>query len=254
MIGTDNFESFKEAMDRWVFEIIHRDNAREVSSFRYLSYDWISPRGWYFWPKNKPGVYALKEIPTIDSCENECLLLSLYYYPSPDEPVFQHYSLAEQIVRVSPMFSTDGVRFQVSCLLHSQDEEDPDGDQGHVHMEDLKSGKGIPTIEGREKLNPALFIIAYLEVVLKEKMPVRISMLSPGRSRTMATKDFILTDEISGDSSTVICEHETDRDIPSWELGLDFIGSLANELSCSVNYDKGENLTEDQIYNAVITL
>ena len=64
---------------------------------------------WYIWTQHRPGVSALSLIPNDDQLRpGGSALLSLRYFPNPDESLFAGFSPLEQQVRLSDLFDQTG--------------------------------------------------------------------------------------------------------------------------------------------------
>jgi len=241
------FEDIKGIIDGWIHGIIHRDNARDRSNFRYISYDWIEPRGWFFWPKKSTGVFALKEALNSDYGTKGALYFNLHYFPDIEEDVFSDFSCAEQLVRVSDLFSKEGVEFVAACMLHEHDDNS-------VHMEDLSNGKGIPALEARERLNPCLFVIAQIGFHFHDAGLAAVSLYAPSRSATMAVRDIVIRENESSEPVVVVGERETDRYAPAWDIAFQFCRDLIEDASIAAEAEVIMGLNDYDINEARFTL
>lgn len=198
----------KTYIDLILHDIMNRDNAKARSNFDYISFDCSGFPGWYFWPKGRKGVYALKEL------ENERrgrrnrhnAFFALYYYPALTEEVTADYSLFEQIIRKSELF--DEGEIHVSGCCH-RDEE--------IDLEPLARcsthrSKGVPTHYGREVMKGDLFVVASVELQWMKDLLTCCIVRAPERWRTLV-----------GD--------KVDRHIPCWELAWFFVHAFTSELN-----------------------
>jgi hypothetical protein len=198
-------------MANLMFTATHRPDAREKGAFKYVSFDWTGATGWFFWPKTQLGVYALKadcsESPK-QPVESDWLL---YYYPSPQEPLFTTFSCTEQLVRVSDAFSRESVTFSTECP-HCDCESGP-----HV---DLLDGKGIPTPEVRETLSPDLFHIGTVTLSWNgyELQSLNAQPSQHGQTWTKEPLDIATSDGVQ----RLLNAGEMDRNLPCEELTSTF--------------------------------
>jgi hypothetical protein len=191
----------KTYLDLLLHDIMNRDNARERSNFEYMSFGWGVFPGWYFWPKRRKGVYALKEL----GHERRGLRnrydahFALYYYPALTEEVMADYSLLEKIIRRSELFDEGEIHVSGCC-----------------HHEPVSCGvrrtKGIPTHYGREVMSADLFVIALVELLWMKDLLSRCVVRAAERWQTIA-----------GGS--------VDRNVPCWELAWFFINTLTTDVN-----------------------
>jgi hypothetical protein len=232
-MGTEPVEQAKRLFESLVLQLISVEDARNVLHFKYVSPEWGRKPGWYFWLKSRPGVYFLR----LESafCQREQLAShwQLYYYPHPEESVFEDYSLDEQIVRLSDLFSTakpDGACQCECCEEHSA-----------YDYSDLLNGAGIPLHEIREQLNSWLFCVGDMSFTWEMEKLAHCSVEAPECSLTWAYMDISATDK-EGCEIPLLKRYEPDRKIPSWDICHEFTVNLLKDL---LIIDIGAALLED---------
>ncbi len=250
VVKVQPFENIKTIMDGWIYSIIHRENAREKSHFRYISYDWIPPRGWFFWTKKRRGVFGLKEMPGQSPQEKSKIIFNIYYYPDIEEEDFGDFSYAEQLVRVSDMFSKTGVEFLATCLMHEQEHAHAH-ECGHNHMEDLANGKGIPTTEAREGLNTCLYLLGQIVFQFNKEGEIdSLNLEAPSRSATMAITDISVRTDDAKEPEVIICARGTDRNVPSWDIAMSFCVDLIEDTGVKAKPDIRMGINDYDINSA----
>ncbi|PKM86940.1 MAG: hypothetical protein CVU87_10655 [Firmicutes bacterium HGW-Firmicutes-12] len=211
----------KGLMEELLLSIITQENAKNRLHFKYVSPEWIGMPGWYFWPKDKKGVFYIK----LDRVLNregglECIYI-LYYYPHPEEEDFAQFTLLEQVARVSDLFSKTGVAFKEACPCHSHSE--------HGEFEDLKDGKGVPTPQERESLSPWLFRIGSFETFWKDGVLKECGVEAQVLSRTWAVRDIEFSGD-DGEGHTIMEKHSVDRSLSAWALVECFCMNFVSDL------------------------
>ncbi|HWQ62233.1 MAG TPA: hypothetical protein VN521_07970, partial [Negativicutes bacterium] len=194
-----------------------------------ISFDWTGPCGWFFWPRNHRGVYLLKEQ---SSAQSEGDRFYLYYYPHPDEDVFADFSLAEQVARVSEVFSSQGVQFYEDCCEHGHG-----GCRGGP-FQDLRAGKGIPVPAARERLAASLYWVGALTFGWRGGRLRSLTVEAPCRSRTWAIVDI---PGPRGDGPALRAG-DIDRNVPCWQLAWSFVTALAADLGTTVRFARLEGV------------
>lgn len=236
-MDASSIEQARNLLANLLFFAMRQPNARSKSAFKYVSADWIELPGWFFWPKSRPGVFLLKlkDIQTNDSADIIDTDYRLSYYPVLSEPLFEKFSCEEQLVRYSAYFSSQGVTFISECP-HCECRENA--------FADLSEGKGIPTLEARQKLKGELFNVGELSLRWEAEELTRIAMTAPHCDRTHAETVV----EIATDTGPVRLLEigEIDRALPCWEIAGSFVQSLVEFLPVrvgrhSVCDEKGNN-------------
>ena len=220
-IETDPVDEVKGLFERLVLQMISLDRARNILHFKYVSPEWAGNPGWYFWPKSRPGVYFLR----LESASGEGDQLisqwQLYYYPHPDESVFEDYSLDEQIARLSGLFPAskpEGACRCECCEEHALND-----------FSDLLDGVGIPGPEVRERLNSWLFCAGDMRLTWENEKIGRCIVEAPECSCTWACMDIAAKDP-EGNEIPLLKRGEPDRKVPAWEICHEFAGSLLSDL------------------------
>jgi len=220
-IGTEPIEQAKELFESTILQMISADGARNNLHFKYVSPEWVGNPGWYFWPKSRPGVYFLR----LDSAViRENRLLSqwqLYYYPHPDEKVFEDYSLDEQLVRLSDLFPK--LKPEPACCCECNQEQSP-----HSFV-DLPSGMGIPLHTIRPLLNSWLFCIGEMRFAWNTGNLEICTVEAPEVSQTWAFMD-VFTETDSECRLPLLKKYENDRKIPTWNICCEFSENLTNDM------------------------
>lgn len=201
-------------LNNLLFFAMHRPEARDKGAFKYVSADWIGLPGWFFWPKNRTGVFLLKLKENV-SC--------LYYYPSLDEPVFEKFSCLEQLVRTSDLFSRSGVDFSTEC---------PHCECNETNFKDLEGGKGIPTPEARQQISSELFAVGEIMFGWENERLISIKAKAPCRDRTWAKSALDITTETG--LLRLLEAGALDRDLPCWELTSEFTQHLTRFLPVDI--------------------
>lgn len=212
----------QQCFESLVLNLINADNAKERLHFKYVSPEWLEAPGWYFWPKNKRGVFFLR----LESAAGRDTVFdgffALYYYPHPREKVFACYSIVEQLARVSDLFSRkQPEQAGACCCLHGHAPSD---------FSDLGDGLGIPVPEKRAKLKSWLYRLGAVTCCWEGGRLKRCKVEAPFRSCTWAFKRVTATDG-QGNDFTVLDRHDMDRNLPAWELCRFFILNFLNDLN-----------------------
>ncbi|MBN1827600.1 MAG: hypothetical protein JW884_00435 [Deltaproteobacteria bacterium] len=199
----------KRYVDSLLHDIMNRDNAKERSNFQYVSFDWSGLPGWYFWPKGRDGVYALKELENErhdrQNGHNACF--ALYYYPALHEAAMADYSLFERVVRKSELFDENEIHVSGCSCHHGEEIAAKPTAWGGIHR-----SKGIPTHYGREVMSPDLFVVASVELEWTKEQLAGCTVRAPERWRTVV-----------GD--------KLDRNMPCWDLAWSFVEALASDVN-----------------------
>lgn len=211
----------KGLMEELILSIITDDNAKSRVSFKYVSPEWIGSPGWYFWPKDRSGVFYIKVDHVAHKDGGVEVVFDLYYYPHPDEDVFADFSYVEQVVRVSELFSKKGVAFTVSCPCQTHCE------QGE--FSDLKEGKGVPVPQYRESISPWLYRIGVTSSFWKGNELQEWGVEAQLFSRTWGIVDKTVPGE-DGGMHVMLDRQGKDRDVPAWELAECFCVNLLTDL------------------------
>ena len=226
----------KDLFENLILNLISVENAKDRLHFKYVSPEWIGNPGWYFWPKSKLGVYFLR-LENAYAAAKGILESSfrLYYYPNPQEKVFDCYSFDEQLARVSAVFGHAKPECSCTCLCLN---EPPTG-----NFSDLSGGTGLPVPEVRGKLNTWLFQIGDAVLRWESEQINCCKIEAPNRARTWACRDVTVIDQ-NGHTQTILKRSEIDRDIPAWKLCNDFLSSLLQDLHL---LGFGYSLEEEQL-------
>ncbi len=231
-------------MESMLFSLVERGTDKAVRArmhFKYISFDWVGPCGWFFWPRRRRGVYLLKE----QAAARDDARFSLYYYPHPDEGVFGDFSLAEQAARVSGIFSSQGVQFYEGCPEHGHCDcrEEP--------FADLREGKGIPVPAARERLSASLYWVGALTFGWRGGRLHSLTVEAPLRSRTWAIVDI---PGPRGDGPALRAG-DIDRNAPCWRLAWGFAAALAADLGGEVRLTRREaGVGRDELRVGVVGL
>lgn len=218
-----------------VLRILRRDDAHERSLFRYLGYDWTGDRGWYFWPKERAGAYALKEQNSARLGTDLKTVFSLYYYPDIEEDASADFSLQEQMVRSSDLFARSGPELTACCELHAR----PCAEA----FADLANGTGIPTLEARRSLCPSLFCVGCLTFEWRRDRLCACSVEAAVRSRTFAFRDVVLPDASAGGETLVLEARQLDRDVPCFDLAYSFARMLLTDAELPFTEEFGNGVS-----------
>jgi hypothetical protein len=205
-------ESLAVAQQRFeglVLALINADDARERLHFKYIGPEWLDAPGWYFWPKNRRGVYFLRLESAAGSGPATDGRFALCYYPHPDEEVFAAYSLIEQLARVSDLFSRKRPEHIGACCCRPE--------QAAGDLSDLGDGLGIPVPEKRAALKPWLYSLGTVTCRWEGDRLRRCEVEAPFRSCTWAFGKTAVADG-QGNDITVLDRHDLDRNLPAWEL------------------------------------
>jgi hypothetical protein len=225
----------KGLMEELLLSIITQENAKNRVHFKYVSPEWIGMPGWYFWPKDKKGVFYIKLDRALNKDDGLQCMYSLYYYPHPEEEDFAHFALLEQVARVSDLFSKTGVSFNESCPCqsHCEDEE----------FVDLKDGIGIPTPQERDSLNPWLFRIGSFETLWKDGVFKECGVEAQVLSQTWVIESVAFPEE-EGEGRIIMEKHSMDRSLSTWALAEYFCMSFLSDLKV---LDITSNVNEKRI-------
>jgi hypothetical protein len=225
MMNAAGIDQARSLLGNLLFFAMRRPDARTNAAFKYVSADWIDLPGWFFWPKNRPGVFLLKL-----NCINDALPdvaietdYRLSYFPALAEPLFEQFSCAEQLLRASEYFSRKGVEFATEC---------PHCECNDTVFADLSSGKGIPTPEARRQISGELFTVGAINFRWELEVLTRISMRAPFHDQTLAQTAVEITTE-SG-PLRLLEAGAVDRDLPCWELAADFLPALVEFLPVDI--------------------
>lgn len=219
----------RSRLEDLLFSLVERGVDKDVRvrmHFKYISFDWVGPCGWFFWPRRRQGVYLLK----MQSSALDGDRFFLYYYPHPDEGVFSDFSLAEQAARVSEVFSSQGVGFYEGCPEHGH------CDCGEEPFRDLRQGKGIPVPVARERLSASLYWIGALTFGWRCGQLDVLTLEAPVRSRTWAITDI---PGPLGDGPALRAG-DIDRNAPCWRLAWGFVAALAADLGGYCRFSRRE--------------
>ena len=225
MNSNADLDNSRTLFNNLLFFAMHRPDAREKGEFRYVSADWIGLPGWFFWPKNRLGVFLLKFQEAFSSTSKQHLttVCRLFYYPSLDEPLFENFSCSEQLLRASDSFSRLGVDFSTEC---------PHCECVEGAFKDLENGKGIPTPEARQRIAAALFAVGEINLVWLEDDLQRVEVKAPVRDQSWA-KDAV--DVLTENGPVRLLEAAAlDRDLPCWELTSGFADDLVRFLPVDI--------------------
>jgi len=133
-------EHFRTKIGAMIAQGFAIDAVRECLDLKGVSEVWGGPEtddcpAWYVWLTISPGAYRLRleSAETSGGADGPVMrgLLSIRYFPSPDEPAFRHYSERERSLIEGPLFD-------------------------HTHT---------PTFHGQDQIPESLFQVASIEVV-----------------------------------------------------------------------------------------
>ena len=225
MMNDASIEQARGLLGNLLFFALRRPEAKANAAFKYVSADWIDLPGWFFWPKNRPGVFLLKL-----NCITEVLPEAAFetdyrlsYFPALTEPLFEHFSCAEQLLRASEYFSCSGVAFATEC---------PHCECNDSAFADLSAGKGIPTPEARRQISGELFTVGEISFRWEPEVLTQIVLRSPFHDQTLARSAVEITTEAG--AVRLLEAGAIDRDLPCWELAADFVQSLAEFLPIEI--------------------
>jgi len=227
-------EETRHLMQHLIFRVIHRDNAKSLSHFKYIGFDWNGIPAWYLWPKENPGVYAAKESWSESNGEFVRAGFTLYYYPHPEEEAFTDFSVVEQLVRVSDFFDTQGVHLFSSCCGHGHRHDHP----AEKPFQDLAKEKGVPTPSGRETLCSSLYFVGSIRCTWLSLGLIHFEVESLVRSRTFAVTNIKVPSESADEMRIVVHAREKDRDVPCWHLSWLFSKAFADDLHIPYAIDR----------------
>jgi len=205
-----------------VLRLINIENAKERLHFKYVSPEWLGDPGWYFWPKDRRGVYFLRLETALPDDAGVEAGFALHYYPHPEEEVFTRYSFLEQLARASDLFSSARPQAAGACCCHE--------DRTPSNYADLHDGLGIPVPEKRAELKHWLYRVGTVACRWENGQPKRFKAEAPSRSCTWACEKITVPAE-NGNDFTLIDKRELDRDVPAWELCLSFSLNFLNDIS-----------------------
>ena len=217
-----NLVVVQQRFERLVLNLINADNAKDCLPFKYISPEWLGAPGWYFWPKNKRGVYFL--MLESAACRGRATNghFALYYYPHPHEEVFAAYSFIEQLARVSDLFSRKQPEHIGACCCQQE--------QAAGDFSDLSDGLGIPVPEKRAQLQSWLYSLGTVTCRWEGNKLRHCKAEAPFRSCTWAIEAVTVTGE-QGTDLTVLDRHGLDRNLPAWDLCRFFTLSFLDSLS-----------------------
>ena len=204
-----------------VLRLIATDKAHDSLRFKYISPEWVGNPGWYFWPRDRSGVFLLR----LDSAREEgraiCSQWQVYYYPGLDEELFEAYTLDEQMVRVSDLFDSEPPVCECRC-------ECCEADHATASL-DLPGGIGVPRPDVRQRLNSWLFWVGDMDWVWQDGSLRSCTVEAPQLSKTWACCDRWATNE---DGVEVLLKKAgaLDRNLPAWEICQGFVGDFLNDL------------------------
>lgn len=208
-------------MEELILSIITVDSAKSRVSFKYVSPEWIGSPGWYFWPKERLGVFFIRlEYAQVKENVLETLF-DLYYYPHPEEDVYGGFSCIEQAVRVNDIFSKKGVAFAVACECQNH--------CGQDEFSDLRDGKGVPSPQYRQALSPWLYRIGAIRAAWNGNELQEWGVEAQVISRTWGVMDVALPGD-DGKTHMILERHGVDRNLYAWELAECFCSNFLADL------------------------
>ena len=239
MMKSSNIEYARSLIGNLLFFAMRRPDAKENSAFKYVSADWVGLPGWFFWPKNRPGVFLLKINNVLNAFSDQGaeIFCRLLYYPSLEEPLFEQYSCSEQLLRASEFFSRKGVEFSTEC---------PHCECSPTHFSELSEGKGIPTPEARQQISDEFFSVGEIKFCWDKDDLICVRVNAAYRDQTRATTAV----EIVVESGVVrlLGKNEVDRDLLCWDLAADFTQALLHFLPVVVQ----ESSVVERVGNEVL--
>ena len=225
MMNDASIEQARGLLGNLLFFALRRPDAKANAAFKYVSADWIDLPGWFFWPKNRPGVFLMKLNYSNDALADTAIATDyrLAYFPALAEPLFEQFSCAEQLLRASEYFSCSGVAFATEC---------PHCECSDNAFADLSAGKGIPMPEARRQISGELFTLGEISFCWEQDVLTRIGLRAPIRDQTRAQTAVEITTEAG--PVRLLEAGAVDRDLPCWELAADFVQSLAEFLPVEI--------------------
>jgi hypothetical protein len=221
-LSPDGVELARRFMEDMLILLFLDGGARERIGFTHLSCLFGPMPGWYFWTKDRKGVYQL-ELRKAKPQKNEMVkaYFLLRYYPSPDEPCFHDFAFIEREARLSPVFDRTGT----------------------------------PCFNRRDEVRESLFAVGNLHFAFDQHLQLANLKISSQDRWIEIYNDGLFMQTDSGERSAVVAEGGIDRKVRGWELSWDFfdklllgfcyvhktppIGLRLNELSGKVYYIAG---------------
>jgi hypothetical protein len=220
-LDADADQQVRFLFENIVLRMIATDKAHESLRFKYISPEWVGNPGWYFWPRGRSGVFLLR----LDSAKQEGYVLysqwQIFYYPSPDEVLFESYTLDEQIVRLSDLFDKAPPGCECRCECSEADHA--------AKPAEFPSGIGVPRPEVRERFNSWLFWVGDRDWVWQDGSLRSCMVAAPRISRTWTCCDRWATQE-DGEKVLLREAGALDRNLPAWRICQEFVGDFLNGL------------------------
>ena len=172
---------------------------------------------WFFWFPEIRGCYefALHEWQRFGTMEKTFFLLK--YYPDVHDPVFQDFSCAEQIVRMS------------SCFKDQPDEDEAETSE-RLLQETGVSEKflGIPQLQKRTFFDQDLFLVGKIVLVMdKDKL---VTSLLETQTSSLKYSETGQPEDQSQQGLALVDGNDSDRKVNGLELCRPFYDFLVKEL------------------------
>lgn len=187
--GTLHARAFGE-IENLLTRALDRPAFRRRWGFTRMRQSLLGAPGCFLWSNRRRGVHALE---VTDARRGNDLLglgpylwfrLGIKYYPHPEEPLFEEYSMAERLLRLGPVFGEHG----------------------------------MPSPASSRQLRPGFFVVGFIECAAQdEKALTWLSLWAP--DRWVETREAGLTiARFPGDMTQVLPPGGRDRNVPGWAL------------------------------------
>lgn len=183
---------------------------------------------WYVWFVNQGGVYEIALLDWQIQKNNEISSFILKYYPYPEEALFESFSCAEQVVRLSAYFDN-------SLIKHSEHEKSCACSQHHGRHCGSPVQKGIPRLQARADIHPALFGIGKIRLTLRQGRLLQLSADSQDRLMQCSVTGIFVCQ--GNGPVQIVAPGEVDRDVPGWQLTWTFLEVFRKEVLANSGYD-----------------
>lgn len=205
-----------------MWQAVLNDQAiRSELGLKYISHMYDYCYYWYLWLEQMKGVYRVELEKVIGDEEWDWIsLLKIKYYPHPDEPVFQGLAIAEQLCRVSDVFSVKPAEWLEGerCACHGSSH--CDGTQ----FADLGDRTGVPSWEYNKDLPADFFFAGRAELYHKHSGSSRLLWQSQDRWQVTLSADYMWHDN-EDVPLIVLRKGDVDRNFAGWQV-TDTVGSI----------------------------
>jgi len=197
-------------------------NNSSRKKIQYLSPIAGSKPGWYFWLEGNQGVFELLLSDCNTEGDREQSSFALKYYPSPEEDVFDTFSCAEQVVRLSDFFDNSPIKSghngsECACSQIGH---------GEIH---ICRNKGFPRFHARKQINSSLFVIGKIDFILHSGKLLETSLTCQDKIIQYAVEGINVPQQ-DGTSLQVVEPGSIDRNIPAWTIGWEFYEILVKDI------------------------